>query len=121
MSLNDNPCPARYYVRSHRAGGHHMDGQRILLIQGRPYASARHWCHALAGRSARVVATMGMPAFLYRGYFRAHGLKSLEPNILGFVGMAPVHETLIGTVSQLGEAGGKKWLAKVRAMGLRAA
>lgn len=98
-----------------------MDGQRILLIQGRPYASARNLCHVLAGHSARVVATMGMPAFLYRGYFRAHSLKSRERNILGFVGMAPVHATLIGRLSQLGEAGGKKWLAKVRAMGLRAA
>ena len=35
----------------------------------------------LAGRSARVVVTMGMPALLYRWYFRAHSVKSLERNI----------------------------------------
>jgi putative NADPH-quinone reductase len=51
-----------------------------------------------SGRSARVVVTMGMPAAVYRWFFRAHSLKALERNILGFVGIAPVHETLIGMV-----------------------
>lgn len=27
---------------------------------------------------ARIVISMGMPAFVYRWYFRAHGLKSLR-------------------------------------------
>jgi Flavodoxin-like fold len=31
----------------------------------------------LAGRSARLVATMGMPALIYRWYFRAHGVRGL--------------------------------------------
>ena len=52
----------------------------------------------LAGRSARLVVTMGMPALLYRFYFRAHSIKSLERNILGFIGIKPVRETLIGKV-----------------------
>ena len=43
----------------------------------------------LAGRSARVVVTMGMPATVYRWVFRAHSIKSLERNILGFVGIHP--------------------------------
>ena len=30
----------------------------------------------LSGRSARVVVTMGMPAIIYRWYFRAHSVKS---------------------------------------------
>ena len=71
----------------------------------------------LAGRSARVVVTMGMPAMVYRWYFRAHSVKSLERNILGFVGIGPVHETLIGQVGHLDEATGKKWLEKLRALG----
>lgn len=74
----------------------------------------------LKGRSARVVVTMGMPALVYRWYFRAHSLKSLERNILGFVGFAPVHETLIGGVNGLGEAGAGKWLARMQAAGERA-
>jgi putative NADPH-quinone reductase len=75
---------------------------------------------ALKGRSARVVVTMGMPAVAYRWYFRAHSLKALERNILGFVGIAPIHETLIGMVGKPGEgdpASARRWLAKLRKHG----
>ena len=75
----------------------------------------------LTGRSARVVVTMGMPALVYRWYFRAHSVKSLERNILGFVGIAPVHETLVGHVEQLGGAGVAKWKARLRVLGAKAA
>jgi putative NADPH-quinone reductase len=47
------------------------------------------WKSLLAGKSARIVVTIGMPAFIYRWYFRAHRLKSLERNILGFCGIGP--------------------------------
>ena len=76
---------------------------------------------ALGGRSARIVVTMGMPALLYRWYFRAHSVKSLERNILGFVGIAPVHETLIGLVDRLGEPGVAQWCAKLKKLGRQAA
>lgn len=76
---------------------------------------------ALGGRSARIVVTMGMPALLYRWYFRAHSVKSLERNILGFVGIAPVHETLIGLVDQLGEKGVAQWSARLKKLGEKAA
>jgi putative NADPH-quinone reductase len=75
----------------------------------------------LAGRSARLVVTMGMPALVYRWYFRAHSLKALERNILGFVVIAPVCETLVGSVEGLDEAGRKEWLAKLAALGRKAA
>jgi len=71
----------------------------------------------LGGRSARVVVTMGMPALIYRWYFRAHSVKALERNILGFAGIAPIHETLIGSVEGLDETGRKKWLTKLEALG----
>ena len=74
----------------------------------------------LTGRSARVVVTMGMPALVYRWYFRAHSVKSLERNILGFVGIAPVHETLVGSVDQLGEDGVAKWKRRMQALGAKA-
>jgi len=75
---------------------------------------------ALTGRSARVVVTMGMPAIVYRWYFRAHSVKSLERNILGFVGIAPVHETLIGLTGNLKHEDSAKWLGKLRRMGVKA-
>ena len=73
----------------------------------------------LTGRSARVVVTMGMPATIYRWYFRAHSIKSLERNILGFVGIAPVNETLIGMVGNMESEPAKKWLAKLENLGER--
>ncbi|MFZ3128903.1 MAG: NAD(P)H-dependent oxidoreductase [Rhodoferax sp.] len=71
----------------------------------------------LTGRSARVVVTMGMPGLLYRWYFRAHSIKSLVRNILGFVGIAPVRETYIGQVDKLGQEGVRKWCDKLRVLG----
>lgn len=71
----------------------------------------------LTGRSARVVVTMGMPALVYRWYFRAHSVKSLERNILGFVGISPVHETLIGQVGGLKPADVAKLCRKLEQLG----
>ena len=75
----------------------------------------------LSGRSARLIVTMGMPALVYRYYFRAHSLKSLERNVLGFVGIAPVDETLIGLVDRLDDAARAKWFARMRMLGRKAA
>jgi putative NADPH-quinone reductase len=74
----------------------------------------------LTGRSARVVVTMGMPALVYRWYFRAHSLKSLERNILGFVGIAPIHETLVGMAGTMKEDAVRGWLLKLRRLGREA-
>ena len=71
----------------------------------------------LAGRSARVVVTMGMPALIYRWFYRAHSIKSLERNILGFVGIAPVTATLIGMAGNLNPETARKWLAKLEKLG----
>ena len=73
----------------------------------------------LSGRSARVIVTMGMPSLVYRWYFRAHSVKSLERNILGFVGFAPVRRTIIGSVAGLSEAGAAKWLKGLSRLGAR--
>lgn len=70
----------------------------------------------LQGKTARIVVTMGMPAFFYRWYFRAHSLKSLERNILRFCGIGPIKESLIGMV-EASDTRRQKWLAKMRAFG----
>ena len=71
----------------------------------------------LTGRSARVVVTMGMPAFAYRWFYRAHSLKNLERNVLKFCGIAPVRSSLIGMVE--GGDGNRRaeWLVKMRDLG----
>ena len=71
----------------------------------------------LAGRSARIVVTMGMPAVLYRWYYRAHGLKSFERNVLAFSGIGPIRSTLFGMVEQAGERRRQRWLETMRALG----
>lgn len=72
----------------------------------------------LKGRSARVVVTMGMPALVYRYIYRAHSVRSLERNILGFIGIAPIHETLIGHVEgDEAEAGRHRWLRRMHELG----
>lgn len=73
----------------------------------------------LAGRSARLVVTMGMPALVYRWYFLAHGLKGLERNILAFVGISPVRTTLLGGVGGASAATRSGWLAKMTDLGRR--
>jgi putative NADPH-quinone reductase len=74
----------------------------------------------LTGRAVRVVVTMGMPALVYRWYFHAHSIKSLERNVLGFVGIAPVHETLIGLTGDMKPKDAAKWLAKLELPGAQA-
>ncbi|HSB99762.1 MAG TPA: NAD(P)H-dependent oxidoreductase [Burkholderiaceae bacterium] len=75
----------------------------------------------LKGRSARLVVTMGMPAPVYRYYFRAHSIKALERNILGFVGIAPIDETLIGAVDNMDDKTRARWFDKLRELGRKAA
>lgn len=77
----------------------------------------KRWVRLLEGRSARLVVTMGMPAFIYRWYFGSHGLKGLERNVLKFCGIRPVRETLIGNVEGCGQARREQWLASLRALG----
>jgi putative NADPH-quinone reductase len=75
----------------------------------------------LKGRSARVVVSMGMPAVIYRWFFVAHSLRSLERNILGFVGLGPVRRTLVGNVAGLKDEARQAWIEKLRGMGSTAA
>jgi putative NADPH-quinone reductase len=75
----------------------------------------------LTGKSARIVVTMGMPGFVYRWYFGAHSLKSLERNILRFCGIGPIRRTLIGSVEAGGAPAHEKWLKMMQALGRQAA
>jgi putative NADPH-quinone reductase len=74
----------------------------------------------LAGRSARVVVTMGMPAFFYEWVYRAHSVKSLERNVLGFTGFGPVRRTLVGMVEGGKADGNARWLERMRKLGREA-
>ncbi len=74
----------------------------------------------MAGRSAHVVVTMGMPGFLYRWFYGAHSLKALKRNILGFIGVGPIRDTVIGGVDGLGPEGVAKLETRFRGLGATA-
>jgi len=63
--------------------------------------------------------TMGMPALAHRFWFGGHGLNALKRNILGFVGIRPIRDTLIGNIEGLTPEGRKAWLSSVKALGTR--
>lgn len=75
----------------------------------------------MGDKSARIVVTMGMPALLYRWYFRAHSLRSLQRNILRFVGFRRVRSTIIGSVGSLTREQREAWLQNLNDMGQTAA
>jgi putative NADPH-quinone reductase len=71
----------------------------------------------LTGRSARIVVTMGMPAFVYRWVFFAHSLKSLRRNTLWFCGIGPIRSTTIGSIEGMTEKQRLGWLDEMRGLG----
>jgi putative NADPH-quinone reductase len=90
---------------------------RPVFVTGKSGTGTEWTKRLLKGKTARVVITMGMPAFVYRWFYGAHSLKSLERNILGFCGIGPIKESLIGMVEAPDNAGREKWLEKMRAFG----
>lgn len=71
----------------------------------------------LKGKSVRIVVTMGMPALAYSLFFRSHSLKSLQRNILGFIGAGPIRTTLIGLVDSMKSARAKKLFRQMEKLG----
>lgn len=71
----------------------------------------------LRGKSAHIVVTMGMPAWIYRWFYHAHSVKSLERNILNFTGITPVHHSFIGQIDSTSDKIRLKWLHKMKQMG----
>ena len=74
----------------------------------------------LAGKSARVVVTMGMPSAAYRVFFGAHGVRAFETGILAMSGFKPIKDTLIGAVDVLSPKQIDRLLARMRSLGARA-
>ena len=70
----------------------------------------------LAGRSARIVVTMGMPVMFYRWYFGAFGVRGFERSILSFAGIKPIRESLYGLAFADDEKRAR-WIEDVRRHG----
>jgi putative NADPH-quinone reductase len=75
------------------------------------------WERLVTEKTAHIVITMGMPEIIYRSYFLANGLNSLEGKILAFSGINAIQETLIGGVESISDTERKQWLAKMELTG----
>jgi putative NADPH-quinone reductase len=72
----------------------------------------------LAGRSARIVVTMGMPVMLYRWYFGAYGVRSFERSMLSFAGIRPIRENFYG-LTLADDSKRARWIEDMRKHGRR--
>jgi putative NADPH-quinone reductase len=88
------------------------DGFAFEKIDGPPFYKP-----LLTGRSARVIVTMQMPAWMFILMAGARAARTFSKQILGFVGMKPVRRTYFGMVEHVGDAKRRRWLDQVEAMG----
>jgi putative NADPH-quinone reductase/SAM-dependent methyltransferase len=72
----------------------------------------------LGGKSARLVATMGMPAIVYRAYYGQPMIRSLK-QALALAGIAPVATTLLGGVGVATERTRERWLNEMAVLAER--
>lgn len=68
---------------------------------------------ALKGKTAHIIATMQMPAFVYRWYFHPH----TEKNTFSLGGIGPIRESLIGLVETPDGRKREEWLRKMYVSG----
>lgn len=71
----------------------------------------------LKGRSARIVVTMGMPAFFYRLAFGAFGVRGFERGVLVLSGIRPVRHTFLGGAAVASKTLVTGWLNRMRKLG----
>lgn len=91
-------------------------GFAIETLDGPPF-----YRPLLKGKSARVIVTMQMPAWVFRLMAGARAARTFSKQILGFVGMKPVRRTYFGMVEHVGDETRRKWLSEVQDMGRNAA
>ena len=73
-----------------------------------------------AGRSAHIVVTMGMPAWLYQTFFCGHGIRGLRRSVFRFAGFSPVRTTMFGMIENASGATKSSWLGTMRKNGAKA-
>lgn len=71
----------------------------------------------MAGKSARVIITMGMPGTVYRIMMDAGSLKALERGILGISGFKPVRHTILGNAGDVPPERFHAWISQMWELG----
>jgi putative NADPH-quinone reductase len=85
----------------------------------KPRTSGPGLIPGLKGKSARVVVTMGMPAFFYRWVQGGRGVRGFNRDLLGFCGIRPVRTTYIGRVD-VKNFQAAAWFGRMRRYGAQA-
>lgn len=73
----------------------------------------------LEGLTARLVVTMGMPAFAFHLFFGASGVRSFERSVLGLAGTRRTGTTMIGGVGEQSAQTTSGWMARLGDLGRR--
>lgn len=77
------------------------------------------WDKYLTGKSARIITTMDQPAWYHWLIYGAPAHKALKKMILEFCGIKPVRITSIGPIRFSKDEFRKKYLEKVKALGIK--
>lgn len=133
-----DPQPGRYvhalsgaYEHAARAAGHEVRTITLACIDFPGLRDARDFLHGDPPPTIREAQQWlawcehvvilyplwlgDMPALFYRWYYRAHSLKSLTRNILGFCGIGPVRSSMVGMVEN--QANRRRWLRRMEILG----
>ena len=76
------------------------------------------WDGYLEGKSARIIATMDTPTFLYHWIYNAPSVNQLKKATLGFCGVKPVKVTEFSPVKGSKPNTRDRWIKKVFQLGL---
>ncbi len=71
----------------------------------------------LSGRTAELIVTMDMPAWVYRWIYRRPGINAIKRSTLGFAGIRTTRVTPLGPVEESSPAERETWLENARRLG----
>jgi len=109
--LGSMPAKTRAFIEQTARGGFYLDTSD----------KEKSWPKKMmAGKSARVIVTMGMPAIAYKLLFDSGALKAVERGLLGISGFKPVRHTVYGGVDAVSADKRATWLDDVRRLGAAA-
>ena len=77
------------------------------------------WDKLLAGKTAHIITTMDQPGWYYRMFFGRPSINQLKKSILEFCGVKPVKVTIVGIIKTSDETQRRKWMDKVRILGMK--
>lgn len=74
----------------------------------------------MKGKSARIIVTMGMPAFAYKTIMRSGALKAFEKGMLGISGFKPIEHTILGGAGEGQSEKYERWMDELVELGRKA-